>query len=146
MELQEKMGIWDKTQLLEKRMDILQYNYNKERGVVHAEWKKLKSSLDVDDVYRVIIQKLSYSRHVPEKKNMKGYLSNDYSGFSSNGYDFYYGYEFGHDEDGSVWGFEVKKDDVSVFRRADRPEKYNWDMVTALTHNYINYIENKESK
>lgn len=52
------------------------------------------------------------------------YESSDYAGMSAGPYSFYYGYEYGCDENGEVWGFTVHKDGKRIVGFPFEPSGY----------------------
>lgn len=42
-------------------------------------------------------------------------IASDYAGMEAGAFDFYYGYEYGKNENGEVWGFRAKKNGKVIF-------------------------------
>ncbi len=84
-------------------------------------------------------------------------INDDYAILSTKNYCFYYGYEFdkkicGCGDEKEIWGFEVKKDSINVFRiSADEMQEYKdcpnkWQCEKMLLFGIGLYLDNVEKE
>jgi hypothetical protein len=68
------------------------------------------------------------------------YRASDYAGLRAGNLDFYYGYEFGRNDDGEVWGFRAKRNGRVVLEYPHEPPTDKFDVVSELMTGIARYL------